>query len=557
MAEDWKVAHDAEGQNFVRLAGTDEWRPVSPDDLARLKEGGAEAFARSAINSAGQAVTGAGALAGVPGARERFDTLQRRQEFRSEGSPVAGFAGSLAPDVAIGAVTGGAGSLARRVGTTAAIEGGLGAARNPDAPLRGAAIQGGFGALGGLGGAALARGGISAGRFSGNARADKILGEIDAGTGGEISRATGRAGVRSMEDAAEISGARGVAGPGSMMGNTTGEMSQAGTAGFRARVAGIFEGDPPPPEILQRADQLGIKLTPADRKGSVAQKNLESSLQANPTAQAVFDQAILKPNQETLNRLYNRATGFGDDVTVDQGEIINKIERGYQDVTAEIGRVDLTNAVSGDAILRDIKVPRNRAQVEGVIENLPTGNVSGAETMELLSALRKEASTEFNAGRETIGEGIERVAEQIEDRMLASADPAVADRLRELRSNWRMAMLGERGKAITPEGDISFASMANNLSNSKFTAKDYRRGRSFGNKASNDFTEGVQILSRFRERIGNSGTATRSADWLDYKTYLGAPVAHGYLKGGVGGAAAGGAVPAAGLGAGGAAVFGD
>lgn len=150
------VRDEDTGEVFVRLPGNRLMQVEDdPDVIAAAQEGTVQSLVGGAMSSVGQAVTGAGALLGSERARREFDVLSEAQRARMGANPVGGTLGSLAPDVALGAVTGGTGSLARRMGTTALVEGTLGAARSPDAPIEGALIGGGLGALGGAGLAAL------------------------------------------------------------------------------------------------------------------------------------------------------------------------------------------------------------------------------------------------------------------------------------------------------------------------------------------------------------------------------------------------------------------
>lgn len=133
------------GQIYVKLPGN-RYEPVSQEQAAFIQERGLEAFTNSALNSAAQVAVGIPAIFNAGDSRQHFQQLQQEQAARSMGAPLASFAGSVAPDVAVGALTGGAGSLARRMALTGLVEGGLGAARNPENPLGGAALQGGLGA---------------------------------------------------------------------------------------------------------------------------------------------------------------------------------------------------------------------------------------------------------------------------------------------------------------------------------------------------------------------------------------------------------------------------
>jgi hypothetical protein len=146
------------GEFAIRYAGED-WQLVDEVTYTRLKaardEGAPETFLRSLGDSVRQLATGAASLLTNPDSaqgrlsREQFQDITQTQEVRRQSNPIAATAGAVLPDVAVGALTGGGGSLAARVGTTAAVEGAIGAARNPDAPLQGALVQGALGAAGG------------------------------------------------------------------------------------------------------------------------------------------------------------------------------------------------------------------------------------------------------------------------------------------------------------------------------------------------------------------------------------------------------------------------
>lgn len=182
---------ESSGQYFAKLPGN-RYLPLESVDQARaVQEGGVEAFLNAAGNSLGQVITGAGAIAQLPGARDAYDILSGNQQARSAANPLAGPSGSLLPDVAIGAVTGGTGPLARRVGMTAAVEGSLGAAQNPDNPVLGGTV----GAVaGGIGGAGL--GMLSPGATKGIRLAETIRETV-------TGRSSRRAEIRAYQEAAE------------------------------------------------------------------------------------------------------------------------------------------------------------------------------------------------------------------------------------------------------------------------------------------------------------------------------------------------------------------
>ena len=97
------------------------------------------------------AVTG-GTMLATPKTSDIYQAAERsyradasEQQARGILNPVAGFAGSILPDLAVGAATAGFG-LPAMIGAEAL----MGAARNPDAPIEGALIQGGLAGAGPL-----------------------------------------------------------------------------------------------------------------------------------------------------------------------------------------------------------------------------------------------------------------------------------------------------------------------------------------------------------------------------------------------------------------------
>lgn len=184
MAERVKVYENDAGELLARLPGSDRYIPITEEDVATLEEGNFEAFFHAADNAIKQAGTGARALiSGALGAEEteaealgRMGDLRHEQELRGGENPIVGFAGSMAPDAVLGAITGGGsaiGSTAGRMAATGAIEGALGAVRNPEDPVTAGLIQGTIGAgLAGVGPA------IGAGRRAMHPYAERVSSRV-------------------------------------------------------------------------------------------------------------------------------------------------------------------------------------------------------------------------------------------------------------------------------------------------------------------------------------------------------------------------------------------
>lgn len=501
------------GQAYVKDG--DRLRPISDDQIPLAQESGIEAFFGAAGDSIGGAVAGAASLLGAPGAREAYDQTQANQETRGAVHPWAATAGAVLPDVAAAAASGGStimGTLARG----AVMDAGLGAARNPDAPIAGAAIGAGVGLV--AGGAIMGAGrilGRGAGLVGSEARArpapmaDRVLARLDP----------------------EVTG-----GPGSIMGTSTADMARAGKQGFTARMSGFFTGEGLDDATRAEAARLGIKLTPADMRGSAAMKNMEGSMQANPTGQAVFEREIQRPNQEVLNRLAGRAAGFEEDtakgITPDMmGQNADRIRAGFEDAAAKIGKVEIATEEIADAVKRDVVVPDVSAQVDTMLANVPR-EVDGPAGLDYVSRVRESAAGQWRQGNSELARAMDTIADEVEARMIAAAPQEVAGALKKLRMEWKAQRLIERSGTLTEEGDVAFGSLRQGMRGDKHFDKAYRRGRSMGSEGLDDLAAATRLLARFRDRVGNSGTATRSADFLDPRTYLAYPLAQGYLRAG-------------------------
>lgn len=506
------------GQFFVR-AGGNQLTEIPAELVPVAQETDVETFLNSLGNSVGQLGAGAGALMGVPSAREQYDQLQRTQAVRGAASPVAATTGALIPDVAAGGIAGigakTAGRAALRAGVT---EAGLGAARNPDAPLIGAMIQGTAGALaGGL----VAGSGIITRRFQNTA--DDV-----------VARSRGR---QAVDD--------GIQGPPSSISGAGPDVAaQQGQRGLLARATNWGPGDPPDMRTMADADRLGLRLTPADRSGNRVQKNVESTMKTAPSADAVFEERIMRPNQERLNAIVGRAAGFGEDMSAginprNLGENVDRIGAGFQEIAGEIGNTKLDTAkirAQPNLALKGVQQPEVRDQLQRLINDVPK-QVDGARGFEYVSRLREISAEAFQRGRVEFATGVDAMAEEVERQMLDTLTKAgknqVAARLSDLREQWKVQRLLERGSVVTPEGDISMLAMQNALKNSKYTRSDFRRGGDTGSDPYNDMTDAVRVLAQFRERIGNSGTAARSVNPLDPRQWAGRTAAEMYLSGGI------------------------
>lgn len=431
---DYQAFHDpATGQNYIRPSGGTQVIPVSKDDIARLEEGGLEAFAKSAVNSTGQLITGAGALVdqallGGTEARSRYDAFRDEQEMRSIGNPVASFAGSVAPDVVVGLGTGG-GSLAARIGGTAAVEGALGAARNPDDPLMGALVQGGLGA----GGAGVLAGAGAVGRMVrgtphavdateavrgvvGPARmADRVSGRI-RGAVDDIRARIARDDVATMARPAEeaAQGARGL----------SADIARAPAASLRSRRVLDEAADSETmmdryafPMTKTQAAMLDTfdtaefgALRSADAAEELASRTEPTIVEALRDSFGKREQidfkVLAREQQQAVNRAFNAELGMPDEGAVVQRQAVGKRMRELGDEM--------------DQLIRDYAEPMEyRATMDGLRMNdiIERNGLAGAQEAEVMRQVEERLAGKFHpdlSGRNYIaGEDLAEVINAI------------------------------------------------------------------------------------------------------------------------------------------------
>jgi hypothetical protein len=198
-----QVTQDEAGQLWVRPPGTVTPRPVTREqaDLLISDEGAGTAFLESIREQGSQIGAGIQKLVGPEynqaWADQELARSRSTQSARSMQSPYASGAGAIVPELGLAAATGGS-SIPLMIGAEAA----LGAVRNPENPLAGAALAGGLAAVV-PGAAALVRGApAAAGRVGG------LLDQLGYGGGpgmsmvapGARSTAAGRVAARIGDD---------------------------------------------------------------------------------------------------------------------------------------------------------------------------------------------------------------------------------------------------------------------------------------------------------------------------------------------------------------------
>ena len=479
------------GELFIRAPGG-QMVPAPSGGIAQ--ESGLGAVGAQALNVASQAVAGAQALegkalnwaTGTPDtlqtnpALQSYRDLQAQADARGAASPSAAPFGTLlgyAPDAAVAAMTGG-GSLGERMALQAGGQAMLGAARTPDAPIMGAALQGGLGAAGPVldAGAGLVGRAVKPAFVRG---ADMAAGIIDRVSPGASDALRTRLGMGAAGDA----GARG----------SIGAMRNSGAA--------IEGAGRQFPHLLsaQEADTAGLVLSPAQRLMLDLRQGDTAGMQQVERARTLEDLARGAPLTSPAG-LYGLGKQFPD---LDAAAAVNQTHL-TQRVAAEMGD---PNAFSLNQFDREKIKTQVSADFEQLAQNMPekvaiptmagdfTREIHGAdyrvrqdlnkyierlqETKGVMSrrdylGLRTELSdlgmSASRTGNESLAQSVGVLMETMDARTQqifeAAGDKGSMDALQQARDRWHILKMLEKPNVVNVEGEVNPKSFMNEYARS-------------------------------------------------------------------------------------------
>lgn len=533
-----QLARDAEGNLFQWSASAGQYVPSSEGTGFEAAGAGAWNSAASVVEGAGDVLTGAGASVAealgadraAQGLRNRQQGFQASEQARArenEGlqnrNPIAFGAGSAGPAVALGVATSGLGLL-----PTAAIEGGLGA-------ISGTGRTAGERMLGAGIGAALGGTGYVLGAG---------LGRLGSKVGSEIRQAGASAEGRAIYNGgrAEILGP-----PGGVLDNLTGgqpAINQAGQRGLAARIGGRFATDAAPnARAIGDAEALGFKLTPADQVGSRSMKNLESNLQSNAFGQGPF-QRIQNQNQDLFNDYAAKAIGLDDLAPGSKlspeviGAAETRVSDGFEGVARRVGKVDLTGSrEAGRRAALGLDLTDEAEKAFQVINKIPD-SANGASAYGRYARIRTLEEAARARNEVDFADALGTTADAILDDIAEAGGTAVNEagettRQTIQRLQEQYLVLQSVKSAVTTEGDVPIAQLANRLakgkySKSKWTKPDGTNG--LKTEGARNLFKAARTMVNFKDRVGNSGTATRLGGGLDIaQGLLQRPLVEAYL----------------------------
>jgi hypothetical protein len=256
--------------------------------------------------------------------------------------------------------------------------------------------------------------------------------------------------------------------------------------------------------LAQRAEELGMKLLPGQKTGSLPLQQLEATAKSTPFTSGLFE-PYMQANQATINRLAAESIGeSGEEITGDMlANAADRIGKIYDDFGRNIAEVPVDEGQLL-AFMDGASVDAER-YLNNYFKRFPAlddGLITGEQAGRLRQIVQKDIR---NAWRNNPG-----VAEDLQDFQVIITDsienssPGAKEALRGAGSQWRNLKALESGKVVT-KGNVNARSLDTQLR--KLDKGGYLRGRS-----KSDYYDAIRAASQFGDVVGDSGTATRS--WM-------------------------------------------
>lgn len=269
----------------------------------------------------------------------------------------------------------------------------------------------------------------------------------------------------------------------------------------------------------QQADDLGIELSPAQRYGDQSLHRVEASMQSDPGYGKPFDEMAGR-NQERVNQIAAKTIGIDSKqlTEVEMGEAARKISDMFDRATTsgDVLRFDGEWVDEFDGLMRDYKKiwGKKDATVPLMDDVWATtadkGFITPKEYQSYYSQLGKDLEKARKAGdghEMDLLHGLRRAL----DNQLDRSNPGKSTEFKRARDLYRNKLiLQQPGVVRTETGDVSPLTLGNRLRSDK---RGYLEGE---NKS--DLYNVARVSQGTKSGIGDSGTATRSKDVLDYVT---------------------------------------
>lgn len=334
------------------------------------------------------------------------------------------------------------------------------------------------------------------------------LGGAGAGLLGAVAAPTAMSALEYQKEPEERLRAGLTSGIGGMAGYGVGRALARGLGGRVSQLDDAAE------TMARRGEELGFRLTPAQRTGSPTAAKVEASLEAMPVSAGPFAN-IKAGNQITLNKIVAKALGLGDDVkriTADKlGQAADDIGRQYDKaLRGQTITLDDTFINKLARIEADYSSAWGKSnQLQGVIDDALAeaaqkgGQITGKRYQQLARMLREQARTAMSGEKadRLLGEAIGGIKDALDDAAAKGLKGDALESFLDANAKWRtMRMLDQ---ALDPStGNVSGRILANTLNRKDVSG--FRRGG-----VESDLYDAARFAKMFGSQIGDSGTATR------------------------------------------------
>lgn len=260
---------------------------------------------------------------------------------------------------------------------------------------------------------------------------------------------------------------------------------------------------------MEVAEEAGFKLTPGQRTGNRALQQLEASMASSPFTSRPFNK-IKEHNQTVINRAAGKSIGANADKLTDDvlSDNLARMESVFDDIrnvpdirTASI-QDDLVNIVDEFDGLTTQKVEDN-VLIKQLDRIAMRGNVTGREARALQSKIGTAARNQMTTpgGDRELGIALFRAKDSLDSAIsgsLTGEQRAAFNRARKEYANFMDLM--KSVNTVNDSGDVAAQTLRN--TKKRKNAKAYIRG-------DDELTNVLKTANRFRDVVGDSGTAAR------------------------------------------------
>ncbi len=482
-----QTARTKDGRYVIRNVGENNWTEVSREEWDAAKRGVGSSFlsaARDRVQDIAGGIAESYGGVGVPNpvsdavlppretlverGRDVRTANDPRQEANRTVNPGSAFLGELAPEVALGA-------LIRRPGLGVGVDAGIGAASDPENPVRGAIVGGAAGGAGVVAGKAIEA-------MPGAMRGMTLANRIKEGANVADVRAQNQALREAVEAGTPLrvvdNSLSAAVNP-----NATGELTEKVLGGvydsdFMLERYG-FPTSQAQKTILDTGDPVAYSRARSqdneDFNESRARGGLRGQLKdAYAPIDNYADLAVIQ--QDAVNRGVmsamgsNRVAASTDNVD----EALDQISKNYDEIAMRAGNMEMGSTMDriDDLIAEappgtevDTALKEAKARIGSYLKQNGAGNqyLTAEDLMKIRNVLAKQARNAFK-GQPTVevGYGLNDVVNELDNRLAQALDAEDRSLLIENRSQYPAALAARNTAATTNDrGDINIRSYNN------------------------------------------------------------------------------------------------